>query len=109
MAVRVGKIEIDLSAKTATTPDGDRVHLTRTEWDLLELLIRQPGKLLTSRMRLTALRGAPEHTDPSYLRIYMTQLRRKLEPDPAPAPATTLHHRTWDRLPIPAMIKGTST
>jgi two-component system KDP operon response regulator KdpE len=82
-AVRVGKIEIDLSAKTATTPDGDRVHLTPTEWHLLELLIRQPGKLLTSRTLLTALRGAPEHTDPSYLRIYMTQLRRKLEPDPA--------------------------
>jgi two-component system KDP operon response regulator KdpE len=82
-AVRVGKIEIDLDAKTATAPGGDRIHLTPTEWHLLELLIRQPGKLLTGRALLTALRGAPEHTDPSYLRIYMTQLRRKLEPDPA--------------------------
>jgi two-component system KDP operon response regulator KdpE len=79
---RVGNVEIDLSAKTATNPDGERVHLTPTEWHLLELLIREPGRLITSRALLTALRGAPEHTDPSYLRIYMTQLRRKLEPEP---------------------------
>jgi two-component system KDP operon response regulator KdpE len=82
LAVRVGKVEVDLSAKTAAAPDGERIHLTPTEWHLLELLIRQPGKLITSRALLTELRGGPEHTDPSYLRIYMAQLRRKLEPDP---------------------------
>jgi two-component system KDP operon response regulator KdpE len=80
--VRVGTIEIDIDAKTATSANGERIHLTPTEWHLLEMLIEQPGKLITSRALLTALRGTPEHTDPSYLRIYMAQLRRKLEPEP---------------------------
>ena len=81
--VTVGGTEIDLAAKTATGRDGERVHLTPTEWHLLEQLLRRPGKLISRRALLTELRGAPEHTDPSYLRIYMAQLRRKLEPDPS--------------------------
>jgi two-component system KDP operon response regulator KdpE len=81
-AGQIGKVEVDLGANTATTADGERAHLTPTGWRLLELLIRQPGKLITSGALLTELRGAPEHTDPSYLRIYMTQLRRNLEPEP---------------------------
>ncbi len=80
--VQVGLVELDLDAKTATGPDGERVHLTPTEWHLLELLVRHPGKLITGRTLLTELRGTPEHTDPSYLRIYIAQLRRKLEPHP---------------------------
>jgi two-component system, OmpR family, KDP operon response regulator KdpE len=82
-AITVGDTRIDLAAKTATRPDGERVHLTPTEWHLLEQLLRRPGKLITRRALLTELRGAPEHTDPSYLRIYMAQLRRKLEPEPS--------------------------
>jgi two-component system KDP operon response regulator KdpE len=58
------------------------VHLTPTEWRLLETLARRPGTLVTGRALLTQLRGGPEHTDPSYLRIYVGQLRRKLEPEP---------------------------
>jgi two-component system KDP operon response regulator KdpE len=81
--VSVGDVSLDLAAKTATTSSGDRVHLTPTEWHLLEMLVRHPGKLITSRALLTELRGGPEHTDPSYLRIYVAQLRRKLEKDPA--------------------------
>jgi two-component system KDP operon response regulator KdpE len=81
--VQVGTTSIDLDAKTATGPDGERVHLTPTEWHLLEALLRQPGKLVTGRALLTELRGGPEHTDPSYLRIYVGQLRRKLEPEPS--------------------------
>jgi two-component system, OmpR family, KDP operon response regulator KdpE len=81
--VQVGTTSIDLDAKTATRPDGERVHLTPTEWHLLEALLRQPGKLVTGRALLTELRGGPDHTDPSYLRIYVGQLRRKLEPEPA--------------------------
>ncbi len=65
--VTVGQTQIDLAAKR----------------HLLETLLRQPGKLVTGRTLLTELRGAPEHTDPSYLRIYMAQLRRKLEPEPS--------------------------
>jgi two-component system KDP operon response regulator KdpE len=82
-AVTVGDTQIDVAAKTAIRADGERVHLTPTEWHLLEQLLRRPGKLITRRALLTELRGAPEHTDPSYLRIYMAQLRRKLEPEPS--------------------------
>jgi two-component system KDP operon response regulator KdpE len=81
--VHVGAVVVDLSAKTAVDADGGRVHLTPTEWQLLEILLRNPGKLVTGRALLTAVRGGPEHTDPSYLRIYIAQLRRKLEPEPS--------------------------
>jgi two-component system KDP operon response regulator KdpE len=83
LPVTVGEVQIDLAAKTATGRDGERIHLTPTEWHLLEMLLRHPGKLITGRALLTELRGAPEHTDPSYLRIYMAQLRRKLESEPS--------------------------
>ena len=79
----IGDATVDLAAKTVTGGDGERVHLTPTEWHLLEALLRQPGRLVTQRTLLTQLRGTPEHTDPSYLRIYMAQLRRKLEPEPS--------------------------
>jgi two-component system, OmpR family, KDP operon response regulator KdpE len=80
--IQIGHVTIDLGATTAIEPDGTRVHLTPTEWHLLAALLRQPGRLVTSRTLLTELRGAPEHTDPSYLRIFISQLRRKLEPEP---------------------------
>jgi two-component system, OmpR family, KDP operon response regulator KdpE len=82
-AIRVGDVDVDLVAKTAVDRDGGRIHLTPTEWHLLEILLRHPGRLITGRALLTEVRGAPEHTDPSYLRIYMAQLRRKLEPEPS--------------------------
>jgi two-component system KDP operon response regulator KdpE len=81
--VLVGTTTVDLGAKTATTTDGEPLHLTPTEWHLLETLLRHPSKLITGRALLTQLRGTPEHTDPSYLRIYMAQLRKKLEPEPS--------------------------
>jgi two-component system KDP operon response regulator KdpE len=81
--VRVGTVSVDLDAKTATGADGERIHLTPTEWHLLEALVAHPGKLVTGRALLTELRGGPDHTDPSYLRIYVGQLRRKLEPEPS--------------------------
>jgi two-component system KDP operon response regulator KdpE len=80
--VQVGDSQVDLGAKTVTGPDGAAVHLTPTEWHLLEALLRRPGKLVTGRSLLTELRGSPDHTDPSYLRIYIAALRRKLEPVP---------------------------
>ncbi len=81
--VQVGTARLDLDAKTATGDDGERVHLTPTEWHLLEALVRHPGKLVTGRALLTELRGSPDHTDPSYLRSYIGQLRRKVEPQPS--------------------------
>lgn len=79
----VGEVRIDLAMTTATDGTGAAVHLTPTEWKILDVLLRRPGKLISSEVLLTAARGSPEHTDPSYLRIYFAQLRRKLEPDPA--------------------------
>ena len=81
--VQVGTAVVDLAAKTVTAADGSPVHLTPTEWHLLEALLRRPGKLVTGRSLLTELRGSPDHTDPSYLRIYIAALRRKLEPVPS--------------------------
>jgi two-component system KDP operon response regulator KdpE len=81
--VAVGDTTVDLAAKTITGGDGSAIHLTPTEWNLLETLLRHPGKLITGRALLTQLRGTPDHTDPSYLRIYVAQLRKKLEPEPA--------------------------
>jgi two-component system, OmpR family, KDP operon response regulator KdpE len=81
--VQIGTSRIDLDAKTVLDGDGTAVHLTPTEWHLLEALVRHPGKLVTGRSLLTELRGSPDHTDPSYLRIYIAALRRKLEPEPS--------------------------
>jgi len=83
VVVAVGDVTIDLAATTAVLADGTAVHLTPTEWKILDVLLRRPGKLVASDALLTAVRGSSEHTDPSYLRIYLAQLRRKLEPEPS--------------------------
>jgi len=81
--VRLGGLVIDLAAKTVTVDGDGTVRLTPTEWHLLEVLLRNPGKLLTQRQLLTDVWG-PGYADASgNLRLYMAQLRRKLEPDPA--------------------------
>jgi two-component system KDP operon response regulator KdpE len=81
--VQVGEMRVDLAAKLVVDAKGEAVHFTPTEWAMLEILLRHPGSLVTSRELLTALRGDPEHTESSYLRIYIAQLRRKLEPLPS--------------------------
>jgi two-component system KDP operon response regulator KdpE len=81
-SIRIGTVTLDLAAKTAADDSGEKIHLTPTEWRLLEALLHRPGRLVSGRELLTLLRGSPDHTDPSYLRIYVAQLRRKLEPDP---------------------------
>jgi two-component system KDP operon response regulator KdpE len=81
--VRLGELVIDLAAKRVAKPDGSDVRLTPTEWHLLEVLLRHPGKLLSQRQLLAEVWG-PGYADATgNLRLYMTQLRRKLEPDPA--------------------------
>jgi two-component system KDP operon response regulator KdpE len=70
--------------KEAEAPDGSSdVHLTRTEWQLLEALIRHPGKLTTQRELLRAINRTNYADESHYLRQFMNQLRRKLEPDPS--------------------------
>jgi two-component system, OmpR family, KDP operon response regulator KdpE len=84
--VKLGDLVIDLAAKrvTRTTPGGDStIRLTPTEWHLLEVLLRHPGKLMSQRQLLREVWG-PGYADAAgNLRLYMAQLRRKLEPDPA--------------------------
>jgi len=73
---------VDLGAKRVTTPEGD-IRLTPTEWQLVELLVRHPGKLLSQRQLLQEVWGPRYEEETNYLRVYMAQIRRKLEPDPA--------------------------
>jgi two-component system, OmpR family, KDP operon response regulator KdpE len=106
--IRLGDLTVDLAAKRVThtrqapVPAGggpasrvsagggpadaaqaDDIRLTPTEWHLLEVLLRHPGKLLSRNQLLTEVWG-PGYADATgNLRLYMAQLRRKLEPDPA--------------------------
>jgi two-component system KDP operon response regulator KdpE len=80
--VEVGPAHVDLAAKRVTVA-GEDVRLTPTEWHLLEVLIRHPGKLLSQRQLLTEVWGPGYETAHGNLRFYMGQLRRKLEADPA--------------------------
>ncbi|MEX2291463.1 MAG: response regulator [Mycobacteriales bacterium] len=74
----------DLAARTVTSAAGGHVHLTPTEWHLLEELTRRPGQLVGQLELLRAVWGSVYgHESRHYLRVYMAQLRRKLEPDPS--------------------------
>jgi two-component system KDP operon response regulator KdpE len=76
--VRVGEHVIDLATKTVSSG----VRLTPTEWHFLELLARNPGKLISQRQLLNEVWGSSYVKETHYLRQYMAQLRRKLERDP---------------------------
>jgi two-component system KDP operon response regulator KdpE len=73
---------VDLANKRVTTPAGE-VRLTPTEWNLLDALIREPGKLVTHKQLLQQVWGPAYETETNYLRVHLANLRRKLEPDPA--------------------------
>ena len=75
---------VDLRRQDAsTTRGGEPVRLTPTEWHLLEVLVRNAGKLVGQRQLLQEVWGPQYETETNYLRVYMAQLRRKLEPDPS--------------------------
>jgi two-component system KDP operon response regulator KdpE len=80
--VTFGNVVVDLAA-TRVTVHGAEVRLTPTEWHLLEVLLRSPGKLLSQRQLLLEVWGPGYETAHGNLRLYMAQLRRKLEPDPS--------------------------
>jgi two-component system, OmpR family, KDP operon response regulator KdpE len=82
-AVSTPSFTIDLVAKRAQTADGETVRLTPTEWHLLEVLIRNEGKLMPRRQLLQEIWGPAYETETNYLRVYIAQLRRKLEADPS--------------------------
>jgi len=73
---------VDLAAKRVSR-DGADVRLTPTEWQLLEVLVRHRGRLVTGRQLLQDVWGPGYETEANYLRVYVAHLRRKLEPDPA--------------------------
>jgi two-component system KDP operon response regulator KdpE len=73
---------VDL-ADHRVTRDGVEVHLTPTEWHLLEVLVRHPGRLVSQRQLLQAVWGPQYEKETNYLRVYLAQLRRKLEADPS--------------------------
>ncbi|MCY1145123.1 response regulator [Actinoplanes sp. Pm04-4] len=77
--ITLGKFTVDLAGHTITP----ELRLTPTEWQLLEQLLRNPGKLITQRSLLHDVWGPQYATETNYLRQYMARLRRKLEDDPA--------------------------
>jgi two-component system KDP operon response regulator KdpE len=78
--IRIEDLEIDLGRRLVTRGD-EPVHLTRTELTLLELLARNPGKLLTQEYLLREVWGPGYGTESNYLRVYVGQLRKKLGDD----------------------------
>lgn len=81
--IAIGDHTIDLTARLARHVDGSLVHLTPTEWQILSVLVQRPNRLISGHELLTSIRRDPRHTESSYLRIYLAQLRRKLEPVPS--------------------------
>ena len=73
---------VDLAAKKVIR-DGAEVHLTPTEWGVLELLVRNRGKLVGQKQLLQEVWGPTYASETHYLRVYLAQLRRKLEPQPS--------------------------
>ena len=80
--VDVGPIRVDLE-KSSVTLNGELVHLTPHEFKILRLLALNEGKLLTHRAILREVWGPSYGDESNYLHVYVSQLRRKLEPDPA--------------------------
>ena len=80
--VAFGSVWVDLAAHTVTR-DGANVRLTPTEWRVLELLIRNEGRLVTRQTMLSQVWGSEHVTDTGFLRLYISQLRQKLEPEPS--------------------------
>ena len=102
-----GTLEIDLG-KQLVTLDGERIHLTKTEYAVLEALVTNPGKLLTHQWLLRRVWGPGYASESHYLRVYVRAIRRKLG-DAASAPRLILTEPgvgyRWigdESLPVPA-------
>ncbi|MEU1514996.1 response regulator [Streptomyces sp. NPDC005811] len=80
--VETADFTIDLLAKKAVRRGHD-IRLTPTEWHLLEILVTDPGRLITRKQLLQDVWGVSQCNKTNYLRVYMAQLRRKLEADPS--------------------------
>ena len=80
--LEAGDLVIDLPARRVTKA-GEVVRLTPTEWGLLEMLVRTPGRLITQRDLLHEVWGPAYDKETNYLRVYVGALRKKLEDDPS--------------------------
>ncbi|GHF63299.1 two-component system KDP operon response regulator KdpE [Amycolatopsis bartoniae] len=80
--VKTEAFTVDLAAKKVER-DGQEVHLTKTEWGVLELLIRNRGRLVSQKQLLRDVWGPTYENETHYLRVYLAQLRRKLEQQPS--------------------------
>ncbi|SFK88584.1 response regulator [Amycolatopsis sacchari] len=80
--VKTEAFTVDLVAKKAER-DGQEVHLTKTEWGVLELLVRNRGRLVSQKQLLREVWGPTYENETHYLRVYLAQLRRKLEREPS--------------------------
>ena len=82
--VTIGRWQIQLANRVVSSTEGtDQVRLTPTEWKLLEILVQNPGKLVSQRQLLQEVWGPQYENETNYLRQYMAQLRHKLEDDPS--------------------------
>ncbi len=81
--VDTAHFHIDLSRKQVTTIAGEVVRLTPIEWQLVEVLARNPGKLVTARQLLEEVWGPQYERETNYLRVHFAHIRRKLEPEPS--------------------------
>ena len=80
--VETPHFSIDLASKKVRV-GGEEVHLTPTEWGMLEMLVRNPGSLVSQTMMLREVWGPTYEDETHYLRSYIAQIRRKLEPEPS--------------------------
>jgi two-component system KDP operon response regulator KdpE len=81
-AVITEDFSIDLAAKRVLDAAGDEIRLTPTEWHIVEVLVRNAGKLVAQKQLLQEVWGPEYETETNYLRVFMAQVRRKLEPEP---------------------------
>jgi two-component system KDP operon response regulator KdpE len=81
--VTTASFSIDLAAKVARLADGTEVGLTPTEWGVVEVLVRNRGRLVSARQLLQEVWGPQYGDETNYLRVYLAQIRRKLEPVPS--------------------------
>jgi two-component system KDP operon response regulator KdpE len=80
--VTIGPLQVDFEQR-AVSVNEQEVKLTPTEYDLLKLFIEHRGKIVTQQMLLTRVKGSDHNKQPHYLHVYIGNLRRKIEPDPA--------------------------
>jgi two-component system KDP operon response regulator KdpE len=81
--VTFGDVTVDLAAHAVSKAGSGPVKLTPTEWHILEVLVRNPDRLVTKHLLLTTVWGPAYEKEDGYLRLYLGQLRKKLEPEPS--------------------------